>query len=865
MPRSSARPSRASSPSLAAAFAALCACAFSVALGASAPLRAAEEPLQPFTRWLRLGPVARHVPAFAERASPEERFDLAHLVPAAGSSVAWPGAGALRWESLYAAGGELELGSEALGAASDAEVWLATYVGVTRYSELALELTGGAELAAWLDGAPLALESAGAEARRARAALTTGDHLLLLRSFRARGPGFWKLGVRYRSELGDRAPRLGDGPERRLGLEDLIDVEEVEGLSVAPGGEHLALRYVSPTVPAPHSTRWLEVRRVADGALRRTTRGQGTLGGFAWGPRGDRFAFVERANGSSSIWVEELATGQRTLIVEKLERFAGLRWKPSGDGFVIALETEAKPDERGVQLLRGLADRQAGARARTQLFELSLQGVRRRLTGGERTCELLDLSPDGRRVLIERLHDDRPPRELVESEVCELALDTLTIRPLFRTSWFSTARYDRQGERLLVLAGPSAFGGAGRSLPEGVLANDYDTQAYLLDRETLAVQCLTKDRALTIEWAEWMEDGATLLFRAQVGAEVRHFRYTPSAQSWQELAPTSEVASASSAGGDLLACVASGAVEAPAVFVQPVVAEGAPRVLLKPNAERLARVRLGEVRSYRARLASGEEIDGYVLLPVDFDPARRYPCIVNYYAGTAPVSRDFAGRYPKSWWAAQGYVVYVLQPSGATGYGQAFSARHVNNWGRITTGEIVESVQRFLAEHPFVDPERVGCIGASYGGFSTLLLLTHTELFAGAVSHAGISSLASYWGEGWWGPIYSAVASAGSFPWNARELYVEQSALYRADRIRTPLLLIHGTADTNVPVGESEQMYTALRLLGREVEYLRVEGENHHVVSYAKRKLWMQSIVAWFDRTLKREPEWWKKLYDGRG
>jgi dipeptidyl aminopeptidase/acylaminoacyl peptidase len=225
------------------------------------------------------------------------------------------------------------------------------------------------------------------------------------------------------------------------------------------------------------------------------------------------------------------------------------------------------------------------------------------------------------------------------------------------------------------------------------------------------------------------------------------------------------------------------------------------------------------------------------------------------------VTRDFGGRYPKEWWAAHGFVVYVLQPSGATGYGQDFSALHVNTWGRDTIGEIIEGTKQFLAAHPFADPARVGCIGASYGGFTTMKLLTETDLFAAGVAHAGISALSSYWGEGYWGYLYSAVATADGYPWNRPDLYVEQSPLFEADKIRTPLLLTHGAEDTNVPPGESDQLFIALRLNGVPVEYLSVAGQNHWIVEHDKRVRWSRSIVAWFDRWLKDRPEWWNAMY----
>ena len=203
----------------------------------------------------------------------------------------------------------------------------------------------------------------------------------------------------------------------------------------------------------------------------------------------------------------------------------------------------------------------------------------------------------------------------------------------------------------------------------------------------------------------------------------------------------------------------------------------------------------------------------------------------------------------------------MLQPSGATGFGQEFSAKHVNDWGITVADEIIQGTKKFLKDFSFIDATKVGCIGASYGGFMTMLLQTKTDIFAAAISHAGISSISSYWGEGYWGYSYSAEASAESFPWNNKELYIEQSPLFSADKINTPLLLLHGSVDTNVPPGESIQLYTALKLLGKPVELIMVEGENHHILTYNKRIEWNNTIFAWFDKWLKNQDQWWKELY----
>ncbi len=201
----------------------------------------------------------------------------------------------------------------------------------------------------------------------------------------------------------------------------------------------------------------------------------------------------------------------------------------------------------------------------------------------------------------------------------------------------------------------------------------------------------------------------------------------------------------------------------------------------------------------------------------------------------------------------------MLNPAGAPGYGQKFADLHIDDWGYPAGSDIIEGVTKFVEAHPFVDGDRIGNFGRSYGGFMTMHLLTRTDLFAASVEVAGISNIAGYWGAGWTGYSYTDRTCPGCYPWNRRDVYVDRSPLFKADRIRTPLLLIHGTRDTNVVPTESEQMFTALRGLGREAELVRFHGENHGINSKPSVQQTSDTIILeWFDKHLRDQPEAWK-------
>jgi dipeptidyl aminopeptidase/acylaminoacyl peptidase len=257
----------------------------------------------------------------------------------------------------------------------------------------------------------------------------------------------------------------------------------------------------------------------------------------------------------------------------------------------------------------------------------------------------------------------------------------------------------------------------------------------------------------------------------------------------------------------------------------------------------------------------GETIEAWWYPPTVKVDEGKVPLVLYYYGGAGPTSRGF--NFTHQFFAANGYAVLVVNPRGAYGYGDSFADHHAGDWGPAASADILAAADAFLVAHSDIDAERIGIYGGSYGGFMTMYLVTETDRFAAAVSLYGISDLATYWGQGAWGWTYGDMALAGATPWTKPDEFVKKSPLYRADRVQTPLLLLHGLDDTNVTPGESEEMFTALSMQDKMVELVLFPGENHGISgSLANRVLHRTMILEWFDKFLRDQPAAWEARWE---
>ena len=635
-------------------------------------------------------------------------------------------------------------------------------------------------------------------------------------------------------------------------LDDFLNGERVSGVALSLGG-NFVLEHFTVT-DGPKTQRHSIVKRLPEGS--QVARYDSVR--VEWMPRTDALLLHQ---GDSLVRIDPV-TDTRTVLARNLPKRSRIEMAPTEDYLILSRTKEGPKEDPDVFRILEPDDRQPGWRDRTYLVKWDLAtGDTLVLAKGRYSSHLEDISADGRKLLIASPRSRLEKRPTTVEDVVVMDMVTLKADTLFRDAPFLESMcFSPDGKEILVRASPEAFDRIGEHIKPEQTSSMIFQVLYKVNIASRKVTPLTDRIPQSVHELQWSEDDGQVYFMAEDRDYQALFTLNPGSGKVRKLEAKEDMVNGFDVAAGKVAYVGEGVSNSMRCWL---LEKGANRLLEDSSAKLLEGIELGEVHDWNYTHSRGETIYGRYYLPPHFDPSKKYPMIVNYYGGCSPTGRNFESRYPHHLYAAQGYVVYIVQPSGATGFGQEFAARHVNTWGDGGAEDIIEGVEKFCAAHPFVDKDKIGCIGASFGGFMSQYLVMKTDIFAAAISHAGISDITSYWGEGYWGYSYCEVSTANNYPWQpkAQEMILSQSPLFNADKVNTPILFLHGVDDTNVPVGESIQMFTALKLLGKETAFVAVKGQNHHILDYAKRQKWQKTIFAWFAKYLQDDPSLWDEMY----
>jgi dipeptidyl aminopeptidase/acylaminoacyl peptidase len=280
---------------------------------------------------------------------------------------------------------------------------------------------------------------------------------------------------------------------------------------------------------------------------------------------------------------------------------------------------------------------------------------------------------------------------------------------------------------------------------------------------------------------------------------------------------------------------------------QPVIS--AERRLTAVNQGVLDEVTLSTPERFTYRGADDWTIEGWIVPPVGLETGKRYPAILSIHGGPHFAYGD-AFFFEFQIMAALGYAVVLTNPRGSQGYGQMFTAATHHDWGGKDYGDIMDGLEAALARYPYLDRDRLGVAGGSYGGYMTNWIIGHTSRFKAAVTMRSIANCLSQWGtsdmayfKGYW--------EFPGDPWDNPMFYWEKSPLAYVNDITTPLLIEHSENDLRCPISEGEQLFAALKKQGKEVIFVRFPNETHDLTRHgqpAHRIERLRLVMDWFTK-----------------
>lgn len=265
----------------------------------------------------------------------------------------------------------------------------------------------------------------------------------------------------------------------------------------------------------------------------------------------------------------------------------------------------------------------------------------------------------------------------------------------------------------------------------------------------------------------------------------------------------------------------------------------------------LATVQLSPPQPVSVTAANGWQVAGWLVEPPERARPDRCPLILAIHGGPhAAYGNGFMFEF--QFLAAQGWAVLFLNPRGSTSYGEQFAVASNEDWGGADYRDLMSGLDAVLASHQWIDSDRLGVAGGSYGGYMTNWIVAHTARFRAAVTERSVSNFVSKWGTSDIG-FFGNSRQWGGAPWENPEFYRERSPLTHVVNITTPLLILHSEQDLRCRIEQAEQLFTALKYLRREVEFVRFPDEGHELSRSGQplhRLERLQRIATWFQRYL---------------
>jgi dipeptidyl aminopeptidase/acylaminoacyl peptidase len=655
-----------------------------------------------------------------------------------------------------------------------------------------------------------------------------------------------------------------------LTIDDLQKIRRVADPQLSPDGRWIAYTITDTDIANNRRTTQIYLISSEGGEPKQLTSERQSSTSPRWSPDGKRLAFVSARDGEAQVWTLEIADGSAGAL-KKITNVStgadGPLWSP--DGKWMAFDSDVYPDCQNDDCNKRRLEEVAASKVKAKIADRLLYRHWNQWREGKRTHILVVSTETGDTRDLTPGDYDAPPFGLggptdyaFSPESTELA-------------------YARNTDKLEAISTNSDIfivplaGGEARRITGNNWGNDLSPQ-YSPDGRYIAYRSQATAGFESDRWRLMIYDRKTSQSHSlteSLDASVDGFAFSRGSDKIYFVAgergrqPVYEV---SIVGSAIRKVVADGfnddlmiGPDGKSIFVtrqslaRPIeifrVAGGAAAQLTKTNDVFLSDFGLKSAEEVNWEGAGGAKVHGFLVKPANFSAARKWPLIVLIHGGPQGAWNDsWSYRWNPQVFAAAGYVVFTPNPRGSTGYGQKFVDEISGDWGGKVYTDIMNGVA-YVASLPFIDRDRIGAAGGSYGGYMANWIEGHNSdprvKIKALVSHAGVYNLTSMYGatEELWFPEWEFKG----VPWNNPEMYARWSPNMFVKEFKTPMLVIHGELDYRVPVGEGLQLFTALQRQGVESKLLIYPDEGHWIGKPQNSLLWYKTVLEWFDNYLK--------------
>ena len=659
--------------------------------------------------------------------------------------------------------------------------------------------------------------------------------------------------------------------QQNFTINDLLAINRVSDPQLSPDGRAVAYTVGVVDMAANRVVNQIYVVSVDGGSPRQITNEKGSSSSPRWSPDGKRIAYIT----GGQIWTMKPDGGDREQVTKISTGAGGPVWSPDGRliAFVSDVYSECQTDEcnkaeddkaEHSNVKAHVTDRllfrhwvEWRDRKRTHVFVVPARGgVARDLTPGDfdsppyAASSSIDyaFSPDSREIAYLR-NPDRIEAISTNSDIYVVPISGGSAKNITAANhgYDATPIYTPDGRYIVYRSQATA----------GFEADRWRIMRY--DRNSGEILEITRGFDQQVDEMTLSKDGRTIYFTAGENGGIPIFTVPiepnfrqRSATFVRKIVPNVSAGSINISGDDRTLVFASSSANMPAEIFRVSADGGSLTAITHTNDDRMRAYGLHPVEDISWKGAVNATVHGFLLKPARFDPSKKYPLIVLIHGGPQGAwFNNWGYRWNPQIYADQGYIVFMPNPRGSTGYGQQFVNDVSADWGGRAPIDIANGIASVI-QRPFVDKNRIGAAGASYGGYMVDWLLGHNNdprfKIKAFVSHAGVYNLESMAGAT--EELWFVNWEFKGMPWENPTNYQRWSPNKFVRNFNTPTLVTCGELDFRVPMDQSLQLYTALQLRGVPSKLIVFPDEGHWILKPQNSEFWHRNVLDWFRKYL---------------